>query len=304
MTTPRPDITVLLHQDDRKFHSISYLLHGLIAEWRKMGLDVEIIYGVRHPIRENLLIPHLDMTITPLEYRCFLEQHTNVLNPRLFDISKSRISHHLVKKEDAYYGPVIVKTDRNCGGLPERKLVVPHRIPWHMLAKILHRLKKQISERRRSASVRWGRLSFLRPADYPVFHSLQDVPAAVFQNKNLVVEKFLPERNGNYYCVRLYYCFGDKEICLWRRSETPVVKGFLPVAIQEVEVPDEIHTLRRELNLDYAKIDFVVRDDRVIVFDINRTPADNVLRQSGLLQEAIDRLKVGIHAIRESANQR
>ncbi len=38
-------------------------------------------------------------------------------------------------------------------------------------------------------------------------------------------------------------------------------------------VPDEVLALRRELGLDYGKIDYVIHDGQVVILDVNRTPA-------------------------------
>ena len=38
------------------------------------------------------------------------------------DISKSKISANILRRDDSHSGPVIIKTDLNSGGLPEKRL--------------------------------------------------------------------------------------------------------------------------------------------------------------------------------------
>src|SRR5690348_16773447 len=108
-------ILILLHQKDTAFESNDYLIKFLMREWRKMGCAVEVMRGVRQQVRADLVIPHVDLTITPQEYLDFLRAYPNVINRHVVDISKSRISTHLVERNDNYTGPVIVKTERNYG---------------------------------------------------------------------------------------------------------------------------------------------------------------------------------------------
>jgi hypothetical protein len=51
------------------------------------------------------------------------------------------------------------------------------------------------------------------------------------------------------------------------------VKAGSILAREPVPVPDELRAERQRLGFDYGKFDFVVRDDRPILFDANRTPS-------------------------------
>lgn len=124
---PGPDVTILLSERDRAYHPDqdpqTYLIGYIIAAWQRKGLNVEVVRGIPPPSRPlGLVVPHIDLTKRPARYEDFLAQCPRVLNLRMRDISKSRISKNLVANRSDFDGPVIVKTDANCGGWPERRL--------------------------------------------------------------------------------------------------------------------------------------------------------------------------------------
>ena len=60
-----------------------------------------------------------------------MKHYPTVVNRRVTDISKRRISTNLVGPHDTYSGPVILKTDRNFGGLPQMQVTrVPDWRPY------------------------------------------------------------------------------------------------------------------------------------------------------------------------------
>jgi len=42
-------------------------------------------------------------------------------------------------------------------------------------------------------------------------------------------------------------------------------------------IPAELRERREQLGADYGKIDYVIREGRVEIFDINRTPSGSIL---------------------------
>jgi hypothetical protein len=148
--------------------------------------------------------------------------------------------------------------------------------------------------RKRTDPISWGDIEYLRSTDYPVFPSRQDVPEAVFDNKNLVVEKFLPEVAEGKYCVRYYYFFGDKEVHKVFRSTEKVVKGTDEVQCDEVHLPAEICAIRQQLGMDYGKLDYVLRDGNVVLLDANRTPGYPALNKGQLYRTIARQLADGI----------
>jgi hypothetical protein len=288
-----PQILVLLHQKDYSFDSFGYLIKPLMREWEAMGFAVQVVQGVRHQARADVVIPHVNLTITPKEYRDFFRAYPHVINRHVVDISKSRVSTNLVRRNDGYTGPVIVKTERNYGGLPEQRLRFRSRIGRWKWAGIARRLLAPL-RRRDTGGIAWRSVQYLPPTDYPVFPSVQEVPEGVFANRNLVVEKFLPEIAEGNYCLRYYYFFGSAGVNLLFRSKDKVVKGATTLKVEEVPIPEELYEMREKLGFDYGKFDYVLRDGKVVLFDVNRTPATGALQHWGLAEEVARRLARGI----------
>jgi len=268
---PIRSIAVLLHHNDHRFQSIHYLIKPLIEAWQAAGIQVEVVRGLGRRPSADVLFPHLDLTITPRAYRRYFDHYALVVNRRLVDISKSRISTHLVGPRDSYSGPVIVKTDRNYGGLPERHLMPPSPLTrlWHAIAG--RRVLSSGSAPVESAG--WRYVEALEPSAYPVFSSIGAVPREVFANRHLVVEKFIPEQDGTGFAIRYFYFLGQASICYRLRSAEPATKFSNAHSIERVPAPEALQAYRRQSGLDYGKIDFVMRDGEPVVLDVNRTPA-------------------------------
>ena len=89
--------------------------------WRAMGHDVAFVRGIARDVEADLVVPHVDLTVLPDDYVRWLARHPRVVNRAVVDISKRRISRLAVGPDDEVDGPVIVKSNRNYGGLPERR---------------------------------------------------------------------------------------------------------------------------------------------------------------------------------------
>lgn len=260
MTAPR--VAILLHERQRRIVRRGYRIWALQRVWEEEGLRVNLVFGPRARVEADVLIPHIDLTVMPEEYHALLDAHSRVVNRHVRDNSKRRVSRNLVRPGDGWTGPVIVKTDRNHGGLPEAEL----RSLWHgLLARAVPRIRRLLAPRR------LGRARHLDPYRYPVFRSAAEVPSGVFSNPHLVVERFLPEREGGLNCVRYYSFFGDRHVCLRRAGSGPVVRFGAEITGQ-VPVPDEIVAERKRLGFDYGKFDFVVHDGKPVLLDANPTP--------------------------------
>jgi hypothetical protein len=289
-----PQILILLHQKDTTFDSVDYLIKFLMGEWKEMGYVIQVMRGIRQEVRADLVIPHVDLTITPQEYVDFLLAYPNVINRHVADISKSRISTHLVGRNDNYTGPVIVKTDRNYGGLPEQLHFPPSRLRRSKWGRFARRLMANV-RRRDAGGISWRHIQSIPPDAYPVFPSVHDVPKGVFENTNLVVEKFLPEIAEGVYCLRYYYFFGSAGVnLLFRSKERRIIRAETALKVEEVPIPKELYGMREKLGFDYGKFDYALRDGRVVLFDVNRTPASEVLQLWGLRDQIARRLAGGI----------
>jgi hypothetical protein len=252
-------IAIIVHQYD-DFERSNYSIHPIANVWREQGVEVVCVDGAGTAVDADVAIAHVDLTVTPPEYQAVFDRYPVVLNRRVTDITKRRISRLIVQPGDGYDGPVLIKTNNNCGGNRENRLV-RHQSYW------------------RSRLVNIGsRLSWAwrtRLGEYPIFDSPALVPAAVWRNQHLVVERFLPERHGDLYALRVWMFLGDRELNTIVYSPEPIVKGRSVIRREPApEVPDELRRLRAELGFDYGKFDYTIIDGRPILYDINRTPAE------------------------------
>jgi hypothetical protein len=286
-----PDhIAILTHERDRLFERRNYLIHPLVRLWRQRGFRVATRRGIGFDHPAELLFPHIDLTVRPPEYEAYLQHYRCVVNRRVLDVSKSAWTELRVERDSPYTGPVIVKTNCNHGAFPELRLDAPLRRFFRQRLRGLWSLFRHA----RGLGIAWESIQWLDTGSYPVFGSLRDVPKGVFENDNLLVQQFVPEREGARYAIRYAYVLGSREITLRLVSSAPVIKGMNADAWDEVESPPELAPLRRRLGLDYGKIDFVMPEGRFIPLDVNPTPAAEVLELRGFAQRVSSHLADGI----------
>jgi hypothetical protein len=279
-------IAVLLHEEEPLPEA--YFIWHLCASWRRNGIEVEFVKGVKRPIEADVIFPHVDLSVMPARYVEFLSRYPKVVNRGVTDISKRVVSENLVGPDTPVEGPVIVKTNLNFGGMPER-LLQPG-----VGGRKLRRLSYQVADRLAAhLPGLWGFGSNC----YRVYPSVRRVPPRVFQNKALVVERFVPEKEGDLYCSRVYVFLGDQHDNIRMKSKDPVVKRDSAQALEHLPVPEEIVARRRELGFDYGKFDYVVHRGRPILLDANSTPGRPPTRSDGRTAHPVDALAQGIEAI-------
>lgn len=243
-------IVILEHKLQQSF-GVSFMLYVLAERWRAAGHRVLVHNGSDNPPPGDLAILHVDLTVIPDEYRHLLGRYPRVINGAVLDISKRRISDHIVTRDTDWDGPVIVKTDANYGGQSEwlvhlqaQRAGVPSTVPFGVAL-----------------------------SDYIIHNSVREVPTAVWSVPSLIVEKFLPEQDERGYYIRVWTFFGDRERSSRSRATVPVIKSRQTVERQTVPVPDEIRAQRARLGFDFGKFDYVMHRDRPVLLDVNRTPA-------------------------------
>lgn len=234
-------IAVLCHEAERGWDLSSYLIHHFAGFWREEGHEVVFAFGADDFVPADLAILHVDLSVVPDAYMKLAGRYPVVLNARVRDIRKSSISRNLVARGDPWKGPVIVKSDLNCGGGPER-------MRGQHFPKSLH-----------------------NSLDYRVYPRLRDVPRTCFRDPDLVVERFLPEREGELYCVRLFHFLGDCWSCSRMLSRQPIVNGRTECGVEAIETHPEIVALRHRLGFDYGKLDYVIHDGEPVLLDANKT---------------------------------
>jgi hypothetical protein len=264
MNTASRTIAILFHENNRKCDLSGYAITFLAKFWQQDGNRVRYLFGTRKFVPADLLLIHIDLSIVPDEYLEFASRYPIALNRATKDIRKSRVSTNLVRGSDSYSGQVIVKSDLNSAGFPEQIL-------------------------RRSSS-RWMRLlpnhvvpdnadssSFGASFGYRIYDSLAEVPRTDLERNDVVVEKFLPEKDENLFFIRYYEFLGDRSTCTRLASRDPIVKDQTAVLIGEIDPHPEIVEARKQLNFDYGKFDYVLHDGRPVLLDTNKTTgADRV----------------------------
>lgn len=251
----------IIVESERDFAPI-YQLHAMAGRWRTMGMTVALQKIDDTPQALDLRILHIDRTrIEPGRIAPHLALGP-VLNGSVLDISKHLISQQQCSRGDDYHGPVLIKTNDNHGGAPERARGLRKRgIPLKLMERYpaltphLWKLARTITE-----------------AHYPELPK-DEVPDWVWESGDYVVERFTPERDGDFFIARSWDFFMDAEYGTIRWAPEYQVKGANTVRMELTsEVPEELRYFRRLLNFDYGKFDYVLtREGRPVLLDVNKT---------------------------------
>ncbi len=232
--------------------------------WSPRGHRIVIHRGLGAPPPADIAFQHVDLTHIPKPYLDMAVHYPRTLNGAVADISKRRVSSHLLAEGDDFSGPVMVKTDLNHAGMPERLL--RQALPG-LRARLLSLLE------RRLPCTWFGHL----PGDqYLVFERKDMVPRWVWRSRGLVVEPLHVERRGDLFAMHQWYFLGDHDCVSTFLSSTPVVK--LATVVERLplhaDVPEAMRRRREALQFDYGKFDYVISNGEPILFDANRTPDD------------------------------
>ena len=254
-----PTVVVVVN-DRARLPTQHYFISLLLPAWQALGIDVTVVEGPDADVPADVALLHVDLTHVPDAYLALAQRHPRAMNFGAADISKRTVSRRLVQPGDGYAGPVIVKTDANCGGLPDR--FAGYRTPvlgqWR-------RAWDRFGPSSRTGIVRYG--------EYAVLDSADDVPSAIWGNRAFVVEQFSPERDGPGFALRTWTFLGDREINRRSVGPDPVVKRDNTTQTTDTDpAPDEVRAFRQRIGLDYGKIDYVISDGVPVVLDANRTP--------------------------------
>jgi len=308
-------ILIVLHKHDSPLHDSCYVIRYFARRWAEQGFTVLGANGTDKKIAADIVINHVDLTVTPSNYIRYFTSYNRAINTDVTDISKTLVSNCIVRPGSNHAGPVIVKTNNNCGGLREENMRMRSRCIGAYAKKIasfsLRRLTKAVSDacalrasgvaqsnHKNSENIKnWKHVKTLDNRNYPIFDSISQVPAGVWNNTALVVERFIPERDaaGNYVCRYLYF-LGDKSFCVLTTSENPVVKSqIIDRQILPGPGPAALQEFRRIFKMDYGRLDYTVVDRRVYLFDANRTPTFSP-ETYAIYREQIDALSEGIHS--------
>jgi len=229
--------------------------------WETEGRRVLVHQGTSTPPPADVAILHVDLTVVPPDYLALAGRYERCVNAGVADIAKRKISRHLVGPDDGYDGAVVVKHNLNHGGAAERRLRIAE---GGALARL------------REATLRWVPRAWHGRAgdDYQRFERKAQVPDWVWRRDDLVVERFFVQRVDEGYAINQWFFLGPRGVVSTLVGPQPLVKwtptiGRMPL---HHDVPEALWQRRRELGMDFGKLDFVVQDGEAVLLDANPTP--------------------------------
>lgn len=250
-------ILVITHAQDQLFYpgpsggmTSDYMLGPILDELHETGHEINVSRGLPGKTPPaDLAILHVDLTVVPPEYAAFAAAFPRCLNLRALDVSKRSVSDALYDGDD-WTGPVIVKSNYNFKGLPELRR---------------NRMDEAVGRAPSYPALK-------ETYDYRIFDSPGLLPPELAADPSLVVEKFMPEREGEAYATRFWVFAGEEERCVRFCSSDPIVKASNSGDMEFCEVPDALREKRAALGFDYGKFDFVMHEGAPILLDANKTP--------------------------------
>ena len=254
-------IAILLHENDKERMLQSSLIYSMAEYWKRDGHEVIYLYGTETFLPADLIFVHVDLSVVPDSYLEFARQYPIAINGKIKDVRKSVINRTHLQPDNNWNGPVIVKSDLNCAGIPERKR-----------NGIAGKIRKKVLKSAQNFNIKWLTPSIESALDYRVFDHRSEVPKTYLLNPSLVIEKFLPERDGDYYTVHTMSFLGDRSVSMSLKSKNPIVKGDTAEIVEHpIEPHPDIVRMRKELHFDFGKFDYVVHDGEAILLDANKT---------------------------------
>lgn len=239
-----------------------YLIEPVMSFWRCWGAEIVPVAGADCPRGIDLAIVHVDLSRVPVRYIPRSGEAVEVINGQIRDIRKSACLTDLLKPNSDWAGPVIVKSDENHCGIPERLVFEGQWTP----EAIAYRF------RRKWAALRGRYVGFDGKERYQVLPSLKDAPDWAFYPGS-VVQPFRPEMKDGRYVLREFYFFGDRHYLNAEVGDTQILTSGKQIEGSASAVPAELLALRARLKMDYGKIDYAMVDGEAVAFDINKTPA-------------------------------
>lgn len=236
-----------------------FLIAKLGWHWERLGHRISTGRAPTIDRTVDVALLHVDRTTVPQEIVPANPFARPFLNRRVLDISKKRFSSLQVSPKDGWDGPVIIKSNLNHYGRPEQM-------------GLRHGLLADV--RRRIAHKNWRFARMLPEHEYPVVRRIADVPDWVWQHRDLIVERFIAEREGGLYVVRGWIFFMDRGYTYRLFSRAPVVKATHVVRYEFLgDPPDELVRFRQENGWDFGKFDYLYEDGRAVLLDANKTPS-------------------------------
>jgi hypothetical protein len=224
-----------------------------------MGVEIVHVTKASGYVPADAAFVHIDQSIISPEARTLALRYPASINAYATDIRKFRYIDGLLGRDDSCDAPVIVKSNLNYAGMPERD-AARHEGP------IGRRLLNRVSNRLR----RQSKYAIRTKEDYRIYPTLSDVPRHYFRN-DYVVQKFMPENDGEKNVLREYIFLGDLHYQNIERSDQLIITEDEHVSCEPFEPHPRLLATRRRLGLDYGKIDFTLINGEPFIFDANKT---------------------------------
>jgi hypothetical protein len=279
---------------DRPSDPMQCVIDHYALRWKAAGHRVINHIGLTDIPPADVVIVHIDSTVIPQEYVDTISRLPRVINGNILDVSRKRFSQLLLSKTDDYTGPAIVKTNANYGGWPEYirdnkgdhksrlKHFTSNAIPgnrslvrqWAFLIKSIARIRLHHVATKQwpwKTEYSWDTIDALDPLRYPIFDDIRSIPCGIWNNENLVVERFISNPEGGLFYTYYHVFFGDKEVSGRIGSPNPIVKFGNCVSDEEVSVPDEVRQWRKDLKIDFGRFDYVESEGKRFLIDVNKT---------------------------------
>jgi hypothetical protein len=224
-----------------------------------MGVEIVHVTKASGYVPADAAFVHIDQSIISPEARTLALRYPASINAYATDIRKFRYIDGLLGRDDSCDAPVIVKSNLNYAGMPERD-AARHEGP------IGRRLLNRVSNRLR----RQSKYAIRTKEDYRIYPTLSDVPRHYFRN-DYVVQKFMPENDGEKNVLREYIFLGDLHYQNIERSDQLIITEDEHVSCEPFEPHPRLLATRRRLGLDYGKIDFTLINGEPFICDANKT---------------------------------
>ncbi|MBK8196811.1 MAG: hypothetical protein IPK75_00475 [Acidobacteria bacterium] len=232
-----------------------YVVVELAQQLAGMGVDIVHLHGTSKFVPADAIFVHVDLSVVPRQVAQFAQRYPIRINALALDIRKSQFVDGLLDGAAPYPAPVIVKSDLNYGGAPERgELGLPGRA-LRRARRLLTRAPAQL---------------IAAKSDYRIFPDLADVPRGYFA-PGMIVQKLMLEKDGDKNLLREYIFLGGQHFENIERSADAIITEDEHVSCLPFVPHPRLLNLRRRLKLDYGKIDYVMIDGEPFVFDANKT---------------------------------
>lgn len=235
-----------------------YCIHRVLRHLRQQGFVCRVLDRFDADDTGRVAMLHADLTQIPDWCRDIHKYYEVCINGRATTISRLLFSRVTLEPDTEYEGPVITKSIYNSRGLPELRYREATHLPSRIKGWIGRRFRSNYNAR--------------QCPPYRVFASPSKVPKRIWEDPTRIVEEFIPGTLQTPITTFRYQFFFD-EFCnermtcdsLIARDETFIENAFLD------DVADELLTARREFNVDFGAIDYLMRDGKPVIIDINKT---------------------------------